>query len=168
MKADKISLILCVINLCVGLWLLKAVNQLHEIANAPPNEVTIEDTIKEEDRSFMSLNPAEGLMSALEYYGIKHPKIVYAQAVLETGNFTSSVLTNNNNLFGLYDSSKGSYYTFSHWSESVKAYRDFIQYRYKPPNNVYNKSNYYQFLKNIGYARDPKYIIKIQEIVNQI
>lgn len=161
MKADKIVFILCVINLCIGLWLVNAVNQLHKIANAPPNEITVKDTI-EDTLSFMSLNPAEGLMSALEYYGIKHPKIVYAQAVLETGNFTSSVLTNNNNLFGLYDSSKGSYYTFSHWSESVKAYRDFIQYRYKPPNN------YYQFLKGIGYAKDPKYIIKIQEIVNQI
>lgn len=35
--------------------------------------------------SFMNKSPKEGLWEALEYYGIHHKEIVYAQAVLETG-----------------------------------------------------------------------------------
>ena len=93
------------------------------------NEVEVEN-----HTSFLDKDPKEGLMEALIYYDIKHSKIVYAQAVLETGNFKSALLTNNNNLFGLYNSRKGKYHSFDHWSNSVKAYKDFIQYRYKPPD----------------------------------
>lgn len=110
---------------------------------------------------FFNKSPKEGLMEALEYYGIHHPKIVYAQAVLETGHFKSDLCINNNNLFGLYNSKKGDYYKFNHWSESIKAYVDFIQYKYKPPND------YYKFLKEIGYAEDPHYIVKLKRIVKR-
>lgn len=54
-----------------------------------------------------------------------------------------------------------SYYKFDHWSESVVAYLDFIQDRYKPPND------YYKFLSDIGYAEDPEYINKLKRTVNQ-
>ena len=86
---------------------------------------------------------------------------MYTQAILETGHFTSAICQNRNNLFGLYNSSKKEFYSFEHWSESVRAYIDFIQYRYKPPND------YYEFLDNIGYAEDPEYINKLKRIVNQ-
>lgn len=108
--------------------------------------------------SFKDKSPEEGLKEALEYYGIKCPSIVYAQAVLETGHFKSAVCTNNNNLFGLYDNKNGKYYRFKHWSESVVAYKSYIQNRYK------TDSSYYQFLKSIGYAEDPAYIRKIKQI----
>ena len=32
---------------------------------------------------------------------IKHPEIVYAQALIETGGFTSTIYKQNNNLFGM-------------------------------------------------------------------
>lgn len=100
-------------------------------------------------------------MEALEYYDVKHPKIVQAQAILETGNFTSEGCLVDNNLFGLYDSKRQRYYSFDHWTESVVAYLDYIQCRYKPPND------YYKFLQDIGYAKDPHYINKVKEIVKQ-
>lgn len=108
--------------------------------------------------SFKDKSPEEGLKEALTYYGIKYPDIVYAQAILETGHFKSSVCMSNNNLFGLYDSKKGKYYRFKHWSESVIAYKNYIQSRYKAD------SSYYQFLKSIKYAEDPAYIRKIKQI----
>lgn len=110
--------------------------------------------------SFFTKSPKDGLKEALGYYGVHHPEIVYAQAVLETGNFKSDLCINGNNLFGLYNSRDNEYYTYTHWSESVKDYVDFIQYKYKPPNN------YYKFLSDIGYAEDPNYVNKLKKIVN--
>ena len=111
--------------------------------------------------TFFTKSPKDGLREALDYYGVKHPEIVYAQAVLETSHFKSDLCNNGNNLFGLYNSRKKKYYTFSHWTESVEAYIDFIQYKYKPPND------YYKFLSDIGYAEDPHYINKLKRIVNR-
>lgn len=108
---------------------------------------------------FMSESPKEGLWKALLYCDIKHPEIVYAQAILETGHFTSKGCTRDQNLFGLYNSRKKQYYKFDHWFESVIAYKKWIQNRYKEPED------YYAFLKRIGYAEDLNYINKVKTIV---
>ncbi len=83
--------------------------------------------------------------------GIRHPKIVLAQAILETGWFTSPVCRNKHNLFGLTNPRTGKYFEFGHWTESVLAYYTKVQYRYKG-------DNYLLWLRNIGYAEDPNYI----------
>lgn len=111
--------------------------------------------------SFYLLPPKEGLEEALEYYGVAFPEIVYAQAILETGHFTSSICKNKNNLFGLYDSTNKEYMKFDHWSQSVEAYKDKIQNKYSPP------TDYYQFLQDLGYAEDPEYINKLKIIVKK-
>ena len=80
--------------------------------------------------SFIYDSPSVGLMKALQHYHIHHQKIVYAQAILETGYFTSDVYKRHNNLFGLYNSKSHSYYHFNNWYESVDAYGRYIQYRY--------------------------------------
>lgn len=108
--------------------------------------------------AFFSQSPEEGLVEALEYYEIQYPEIVYAQALLETGHFSSSVCKNYNNLFGLYNSKIKDYYSFEHWSDSVKAYRDFVQYKYK------GNTDYYTFLVDLPYATDPNYIRKIKQL----
>ena len=66
--------------------------------------------------TFFNKSPEKGLKEALRYYGVKHPDIVYAQAVLETGYFKSGLCNNSNNLFGLYNSKKKKYYTFNNYS----------------------------------------------------
>ena len=124
-------------------------------------EINVVHIVSEEQPSFFSKSPQEGLMEALEYYGVKHPQIVHAQAILETGYFKSDLCLNRNNLFGLYNSKKHRYYTFGHWTESVVAYLNYVQYRYKPPND------YYKFLSDIGYAEDPDYINKLKVIVSK-
>lgn len=109
--------------------------------------------------TFRDKSPEEGLKEALTYYNIKHPEIVYAQAILETGHFKSNVCQNSNNLFGLYDSKVGKYYRFKHWTESVIAYKNYIQNKYK------SDSSYYEFLESINYAEDPHYIKKLKTII---
>ena len=127
----------------------------------PEIEGVLHTNDKEKQPDFFSKSPQEGLIEALEYYGVKHPQIVYAQAVLETGHFKSDLCLNDNNLFGLYNSKKHMYHTFDHWIESVVAYLDHVQYRYKPPDD------YYKFLLDIGYAEDPDYINKLKGIVSR-
>jgi flagellum-specific peptidoglycan hydrolase FlgJ len=99
----------------------------------------------------------ELLQQACDYYGIKHSDVVVSQAILETGHFKSDLCVEDNNLFGLYNSYTKKFYTFSHWTESVKAYKDLVQYRYKD-------GNYYEWLINIGYAEDTLYIPKVKDI----
>lgn len=98
------------------------------------------------------------LYAALQKYGIRYLKIVMAQAILETGYFTSKIYLDKNNLFGLRRPDDGSYYDFDTWEESVKAYRDYVQYKY-------HDGNYYTFLNRIGYAEDESYTIKLKQIV---
>lgn len=120
------------------------------------------DVLRLEQPEFLlSEKPNDDLMAVLEYYNVKHKNIVYAQAILETGHFRSKVCREYNNLFGLYNSRSKDYYKFNHWSESVVAYLNYIQYRYKPPND------YYKFLEEIGYAEDPQYITKLKNIVKR-
>lgn len=128
--------------------------------DGPKDDLTDVEVV-EVKPSFFTKSPEDGLEEALGYYGVHHPEIVYAQAVLETGNFKSDLCINGNNLFGLYNSRDNEYYTYTHWSESVRDYVNFIQYKYKPPNN------YYKFLSDIGYAEDPNYIKKLKGIVSR-
>lgn len=137
--------------------------QVHSyLKEGGPPEIKVVHIVNEEQPDFFSKSPQEGLMEALEYYGVKHPQIVYAQAVLETGHFKSDLCLNGNNLFGLYNSKKHRYYTFDHWAESVVAYIKFVQYKYKPPDD------YYEFLSRIGYAEDKDYIRKLRNITNKL
>lgn len=148
------------ISLIVGM--LCIIQALSYFKKEKPPKINININIaNEEQPDFFSKSPQEGLMEALEYYGVKHPQIVYAQAVLETGYFKSDLCLNGNNLFGLYDSKNHRYYTFDHWCDSIVAYLNCVQYKYKPPND------YYGFLLEIGYAGDAQYIQKLKRIVNR-
>lgn len=98
------------------------------------------------------------VLSEIKRQGIHHPEIVLAQAKLETGNFTSNVCIAYNNLFGLRKPD-GSYHRFQYWQQSVKAYKDWVQDKYVPPND------YFDFLDSIGYAEDKSYTDKLREMI---
>lgn len=93
--------------------------------------------------------------------GIRHPKIVLAQAILETGWFRSPLCRNRHNLFGLTNPKTGKYYEFNHWTESVRAYYTKVQYKYKG-------GNYLLWLRDIGYAEDPRYVSEVIKVLKTI
>lgn len=103
----------------------------------------------------------DNLLAVLDKYDVKEKRIVLAQALLETGYFSSQLCMEGHNLFGLRHPSDGSYYTFNTWEESVKAYRDDVQYKY-------SGGNYYAFLKRIGYAEDRNYTSKVKKIADKL
>lgn len=115
--------------------------------------------------SYRKWNPRElnlkNLTDVMSEVGLSNKLFVLAQAMLETGNFSSRVCKEYNNLFGLYDSKNRDYYRFERWEDSVVGYGKMIQYRYKG-------GNYLHFLKRIGYAEDPRYITKIARMAKSI
>jgi flagellum-specific peptidoglycan hydrolase FlgJ len=145
------------ISFAVGV--LGVVQVLPYLKGDKPPEIKVVHIINEEQPDFFSKSPQEGLIEALEYYKVKHPQIVYAQAVLETGHFKSDLCLNGNNLFGLYNSKKHRYYTFDHWKDCIIAYKEMIQYKYK------DGDDYLNFLKEIGYAEDSEYICKLKKLI---
>ena len=145
--------------LLIGLMTVILVKSTNLPESPPKNrDVTVE---LQEPYFFLTETPDyELLKKALIYYEIEYPEIVFAQAILETGHFRSKLCKENNNLFGLYNSKKKEYFKFSHWAESVEAYKNYIQYKY-----FYG--DYYLFLDSIGYASDPQYINKVKNIVKR-
>lgn len=139
-----------IVGLCTGAQLSKLI---------PRNTILKEEPIPvklEQPEFFLHDTPNDSLiLQACAYYGLKHDTIILTQAKLETGNYKSYQCRVNNNLFGLYNSAKMEYYKFNHWSESVEAYKKWIQYRYKD-------GDYYMWLQTIGYAEDPEYISKLK------
>ena len=93
------------------------------------------------------------------YYDIHHKEIVYAQAIWESGYFKSHYCKKYNNLFGLGGSRRPM--KFKHWWESVKAYKNLIQKRYR------KGEDYFQFLKRIKYASDPNYKKHIKSVMKK-
>lgn len=139
-----------IVGICTGTQLTKLI---------PRNTILKEEPVPvklEQPEFFLHDTPNDSLiLQACAYYGLKHDTIILTQAKLETGNYKSYQCRVNNNLFGLYNSAKMEYYKFNHWSESVEAYKKWIQYRYKD-------GDYYMWLQTIGYAEDPEYISKLK------
>lgn len=101
------------------------------------------------------------MLLACEYYGVKYPKIVTAQAILESGYFESDVFKRCNNPFGMYNSRKKDYYEFDHWSDAIVGYITMIEYKYKG-------GDYYEFLRSLPYAADERYIDKVKAIESNL
>jgi flagellum-specific peptidoglycan hydrolase FlgJ len=87
------------------------------------------------------------------------------QAEVETGNFTSAIFKENNNLFGHRHHPSGwkgvemkptnrGHLMFAHWTDCV------VHHKLWQKAN-YNEKTYARFLKRIGYAEDPNYIAKL-------
>tara|TARA_R110002020_G_scaffold31694_6_gene98440 strand:+ start:201 stop:608 length:408 start_codon:yes stop_codon:yes gene_type:complete len=90
--------------------------------------------------------------------GVKHPDIVLAQSILETGGYKcKNCSLDVNNIFGLWDSRKKRYFPYDTWQESIGGYLRGIQSRYKG-------GDYYTFLTKLGYAQDKEYINKLKQI----
>jgi uncharacterized FlgJ-related protein len=100
------------------------------------------------------------MLKTMNKVGILFPDVVLAQARLETGNFTSKVFRENNNLFGMKlprvrnttaIGEQNSHATYANWLQSVvKKHR--------------TKRAYLRYLSK-NYAEDKKYIHKLKQML---
>ena len=166
MKLEDISFAFAVISLITFIIVssinIKGNTERIEYLSNKLDSITINNNSYSHITTFENKTPEEGIDEALQYYNIEHPTIVKAQAILETGNFTSDLCVKNNNLFGLYDSKNKRYYSYNHWWESIEAYKKLIQKKYD------NSKYYYMFLEDIKYANDKEYINKLKEIAEEL
>lgn len=141
----------CIIGFAIATSMYyKPVKTEIQLRTQPIEKVVTFDSVKH-----TTLNDAN-LMKELIRQGVQHPEIVLAQAQLETGFYRSDVCKKYNNLFGLRH--KNGYYKFNNWQESVTAYRDYVQYRYKG-------GDYFAFLEKIGYAEESKYTQYVKSLI---
>lgn len=155
-KALKIGIIL----LC-GL-MIKPANVLNK---SSPNECITTLAPKVEVLQVPEEPTIDAVRIACNHYGILFPDIVVAQSILETGYYTSNVCKNYNNILGLYDSRKKDYFRFEHWAESLRGYRESVEYKYKGDKS--SPLDYYIFLDTLPYAEDPMYIHRVRYLVNK-
>lgn len=101
------------------------------------------------------------LMIVMNEVGVSHQLFVLAQAVVETGHFKSRLCRENNNLFGLRNPRTHRFYHYKTWEDSVVAYKNLVQYKYKG-------GNYLVFLREIGYAEEPHYINTVAKVARQL
>lgn len=106
----------------------------------------------------------------LKALNIKHYKIAYAQACLETGNFKSKTFRISNNLFGMRQAksrpttNSGEYLRhacYTHWRESVL---DYALYYSKYLSKFRTQKSLLNYLAK-HYAEDSMYVIKIKNLI---
>ena len=101
---------------------------------------------------------------------VKHPDIVLAQSIKETGWFKcNNCSLDHNNLFGIRYKKK--YLEFDTWQESIARYKVFQDKRYD------GRKDYLEFLDCIWihsdgscarYATSENYTEELKEIINQL
>jgi len=150
-------------------FLLLATFGFYYLLDKYPNVVTrvIPVTINQQNLDFSH----ENLIKEIERLNIKHADIVYAQAVLETGEFKSRVFKNNNNLFGMKlaysrpTTALGmelNHAYYSSWKESVL---DYALWQSSFGRRL-SRDEYLDLISKI-YAEDKSYINKIIKLANE-
>lgn len=151
------------ITLIIGFFLGSAypMKKIEYVSVPVPKDTVYTDTVSKVSH-LISIPAAPStpnkdvVFAEIKRQGVKYPKIVLAQSLLETGHYTSDVCKKHNNLFGLMKGDK--YHHFSHWKNSITYYKEHVQSRY-------NGGNYYEFLERIGYAEDKNYCNILKQIV---
>lgn len=113
----------------------------------------------------------DSLKNFINLMNLDHPDIVYAQAKLESGNFKSNIFIKNNNLFGMKNPTirnnlsigkKNGYAYYKNWRHSVI---DYALYQSTYLNDK-SRNEYLKYIKD-NYAKDPNYINKLNNILNE-
>lgn len=131
------------------------------------NQTNIVDTIYIKDK-FSEV----AFIELIRKSNVKYPHIILAQAKIESGNFTSSIFKENNNMFGMrlarqrattaISENKG----FAVYSDWVSSYYDYILYQSSTMSTCSNEQEYYQRLED-KYAQDTSYISSLKSIINR-
>jgi len=113
------------------------------------------------------------LWNALQETNILYPEVVFAQAVLESGHFKSSVFKNHKNLFGMkypskretfaFGKSKSGYAKFEDWMQSILDYKIW-QENFILRHKIQSKREYLLAL-NKSYSETANYSRYLDKII---
>lgn len=115
----------------------------------------------------------EALWSTINEMGIKHPDVVFAQALLESGDFSSPVCKRNNNLFGMkmpelrktvaHPGFKG-YAKYESWKQSIYDYKLYQEHLFR--NGELSRSQYISKLNKI-YSEVSDYSTRLKRVIKE-
>ena len=112
------------------------------------------------------------LVIALKRLNVKFPYIVYAQAELETGGFTSKVFRENNNLFGMKEAksrintASGTQYNHAYYETWMESVYDYAFYSSSYLRKIQNEADYFEYLSQ-SYAEDANYVAVLKRIIKE-
>ena len=115
----------------------------------------------------------EALIDLLRGSNIKYPHIVLAQAKIESGNYTSKIFKENNNLFGMKEpnirttTALGTKSGHAYYSDWVSSVYDYAMFQNNRMQGVNSESEYYAKLAD-GYAADSTYASVIKKTVDSL
>ena len=108
-------------------------------------------------------------------FGIKFPDIVFAQAMIESGELTSKLFKTANNMFGMrfpsvrettaQGKTNGGYSRYEDWNFGVYDYFLWQDHMLRNRTEI-TKSQYLSLLGRV-YAEDPNYVSKVKKKVSQ-
>ena len=117
----------------------------------------------------------ELLYEVINVKNIKHPEVVFAQAIIESGHFKSPLFINKNNLFGMkvpkkrettaVNKGNKGYAKYHSWDSSVDDYLLWQEFTLKNKNEL-TKTQYLSLLGKI-YAKDKNYITSLKRVMNK-
>lgn len=138
------------------------------------NELSSEFKLTKERVSYINYSDStindSLLITMLRDLRVPHPKIVFAQAKLESSNYKSELYRSNYNLFGMkYATIRPSvtiysnmgYQKYDNWKESIL---DYCIWQFVNNVDKLNDEKYLQYLQAV-YAEDPGYVSKIKKII---
>jgi flagellum-specific peptidoglycan hydrolase FlgJ len=112
------------------------------------------------------------LVELLMDCNVKYPYIVLAQAKLESGNFTSKIFKQNNNMFGMrkarrrITSSQSEKNTYAYYRDWVDCVYDYAMYQSNVMCDVTSENQYFDKL-SARYAEDSTYVSKLKDIIDR-
>jgi len=117
----------------------------------------------------------EKLYEQIIKFGIKFPDIVFAQAMIESGELTSKLFRTANNMFGMrfpsvrettaQGKTNSGYSKYEDWNFGVYDYFLWQDHMLRNRNEI-TKSQYLSLLGRV-YAKDPNYVSKVKKKVSQ-
>lgn len=119
----------------------------------------------------------EQVWNKIKETGMKHPKVVFAQAVLESGTFKSPLARKCNNLFGMHIARKRPtlgkkgckfktvFSTYNSWEQSVEDYKLYQDYMLR--NKDFDTDDAYLRYISRSYAQSSGYVLKIKKTISK-
>lgn len=162
------TLLLLVLSITLSVSLILTTNHFTDLIESgslsPEKEVIV-------IQKYNEFSP-EKLDRMLEDMNFKFPHIVKAQAILETGNFTSRMFRENNNLFGMKRSTlrptthRGEKNGHAYYDSFRDSVIDYALYQARYLSSIQTDEEYLYYLSR-SYAEDPEYVNKLITIIEK-
>lgn len=116
----------------------------------------------------------QALWEEINQAGIQYPDLVFAQALLESGDLKSKIARLNRNVFGMKLPSirtttaigqKRGHALFKHWTESVRDYKLYQDFVFKK-KNITSRKAYIRYLNKV-YSEVNDYSKRLTRVLSE-